>query len=312
MSTRVHRPLKVVVFNAKGTGRQRYELRKQLQEQRIDVALLSETHLKPHERFYIPNYQVYQADRFPGIKGGTAVAVKIGVRHSHVDLPPIDSIVATGVCIPIGNSELLLAAVYKSPEKAWRDAVIIELLKFRRKSVLAGDLNAKHPFQNRTIPNPSGKKLLDLFGTSDFEISAPQCPTHYSPAGNYDVLDTVVHQNVHLSEVTLSDVLDLDHLPIVFHIMDHVTIRNLSDPVEKFTDWERFQSLASDLVSPRIQINSGVEADKAARDFIAPIASAYRLATSKVTLSDMNSGLPGLDRLLKHKQSLRELWQETR
>jgi hypothetical protein len=79
MATRVHRPLKVVAFNANGIVRQRYELSKQLQEQRIYVALLSETHLKPHERFYIPNYQVYLTDRFQGIKGGTAVAVKKGI-----------------------------------------------------------------------------------------------------------------------------------------------------------------------------------------------------------------------------------------
>jgi hypothetical protein len=130
---------------------------------------------------------------------------------------------------------------------------------------------------------------LDLFDTNDFEISALQCSTHYSPAGNGGVLDTVVHQNFRLSEVIVPDVLDSDHLPIVFHILYHVTIRNLSDPVEKFTDWDRFQSLASDLVSPRIQINSGVEADKAARDFTVSIASAYRLTTRKVTLSDMNS-----------------------
>jgi hypothetical protein len=169
-----------------------------------------------------------------------------------------------------------------------------------------------HLFWNSAVSNPSGKKLMNLFDTSDFEISAPQCSTHYSPAGNGDVLDNVVHQNVRLSEVIVSDVLDSDHLPIVFHILDHDTIRNLSDPVEKFTDWERYQSLASDLVSPRIQINSGVEADKAARDFTASIPSTYRLATSKVTLSDMNSDLPGLDRLLKHKQRLRKLWHETR
>jgi exonuclease III len=179
MATRVHRPLKVVAFNANGIGRQRYELSKQLQEQRVDVALLSETS-KLHERFYIPNYQVYRTDSFPGIKGGTAVAVKKGIPHNHADVPPLDSIEATGVCIPIGNSELLLTAVYKSPGKAWRDAVIIELLKFRRKSVLAGDLNAKHPVWNSAVSNPSGKKLLDLFDISDFEISAPQCPTHYS------------------------------------------------------------------------------------------------------------------------------------
>jgi hypothetical protein len=38
----------------------------------------------------------------------------------------------------------------------------------------------------------------------------------------------------------------------------------------------------------------------------------YRLATSKVTLSDLNSELTGLDRLLKHNQRLRKLWRETR
>jgi hypothetical protein len=82
-----------------------------------------------------------------------------------------------------------------------------------------------------------------------------------------------------MSEVIVSDVLDSNHLPILFHILDHVTTRNLSEPIKKFTDWERFQSLASDLVSPKIKINSGVEADKAAREFAASIASAYRLST---------------------------------
>jgi hypothetical protein len=39
------------------------------------VALLSEAILKLHERFFIPNYHVYQLDRFPGRKGGTSVAI---------------------------------------------------------------------------------------------------------------------------------------------------------------------------------------------------------------------------------------------
>jgi hypothetical protein len=84
-----------------------------------------------------------------------------------------------------------------------------------------------------------------------------------------------------MSEVIVSDVLDSDHLQILFHILDHVTTRNLSEPFAKFTDWERFQSLASDLVSPRMQINTWAEANKAAREFTASIASAYRLSTSK-------------------------------
>jgi hypothetical protein len=54
-----------------------------------------------------------------------------------------------------------------------------------------------------------------------------------------------------------------------------------------------------------------LEADKAARNFTASVASAYRLAASKVTLSYINNDIPGLDRLLKHKRRLRKLWQET-
>jgi hypothetical protein len=115
-----------------------------------------------------------------------------------------------------------------------------------------------------------------------------------------------------VSDVIVSDILDSDHLQKIIHILDHVKIINISEPIEKFTDWDRFQSLASELISPRIEINSGIEADKAARNFIATIASAYRMATSKITLSDINNDIPGLDRLLKHKRRLRKLCQETR
>jgi hypothetical protein len=40
-------------------------------------------------------------------------------------------------------------------------------------------------------------------------------------------------------------------------------------------DWEQFQSLASNLISPRIEIKLMVGADKAAREFTASIARAY-------------------------------------
>jgi hypothetical protein len=91
-----------------------------------------------------------------------------------------------------------------------------------------------------------------------------------------------------VSDVIVYDTLDSDHLPIIFHILDNVKIRNLSEPVEKFTDWERFQSLTSELISPKTEIKSGIEADKAARDFTSSIALAYRLLTNKITLLDIN------------------------
>jgi hypothetical protein len=58
-----------------------------MQDLKIDVALFTETHLKPHIRFYIPNYHIYRNNRLDGYKSGTAVAVKKGIPHTYVDLP---------------------------------------------------------------------------------------------------------------------------------------------------------------------------------------------------------------------------------
>jgi hypothetical protein len=42
MATRIHRPLKIIAFNANGIVRQRYEFGKQLQNLHVGVALFSE------------------------------------------------------------------------------------------------------------------------------------------------------------------------------------------------------------------------------------------------------------------------------
>jgi hypothetical protein len=72
MTNRVHRPLKVLAFNANGLGRQSYEISKQLQDLHIDVVLFSETQLKPHDRFFIQNYHFIKS---------------IATRQERVELP---------------------------------------------------------------------------------------------------------------------------------------------------------------------------------------------------------------------------------
>jgi hypothetical protein len=52
------------------------------------------------------------------------------------------------------------------------------------------------------------------------------------------------------------------------HKWDNVQDRILLDTVDKFTDWEWFQNLASELFWPRIQINSEEDADTVVRDLL--------------------------------------------
>jgi hypothetical protein len=93
-----------------------------------------------------------------------------------------------------------------------------------------------------------GLKLFELSVSPNFKISARRS-TNYTPDGRGDVLDIAVYQNV--SEVTVIDIQYSDHLSM-FSIVDLVRTREASDPVEKLTDWELFQSLASEFVSPNI------------------------------------------------------------
>jgi hypothetical protein len=96
MANRVHRPFKVIAFNVNGILKQRSELGKQLQDLHA-LTLFSESHLKPYERFYISNYHLYLINCHLGRKGGTAIAVRKGISHKHVDLPALISVEATGV-----------------------------------------------------------------------------------------------------------------------------------------------------------------------------------------------------------------------
>jgi hypothetical protein len=52
------------------------------------------------------------------------------------------------------------------------------------------------------------------------DISAPEYPTHYSPVENGDMLDIVVF--------IISDILDTDHLPIVFHLSNRIRTRKVT------------------------------------------------------------------------------------
>jgi hypothetical protein len=210
-------------------------------------------------------FQVITSDLpLPRQEGGTAVAVRKGIAHNHVDLSPSVSVIATGVCVPIDNSEIPLAAVYRSLGRAWIDVYVTELLSFKHKSILADDLNAKHQFWNSAVSNPSGEKLL--FDVNEFEISVAQCCIHYSPVGSGGILAIVVHQNIRLSGVVVSDILDSDHLPIVFLVPDHIKMKNLLDQLKNSQIGNGFKALPY-LISYRIEINSEEEADKAARYF---------------------------------------------
>jgi hypothetical protein len=81
----------------------------------------------------------------------------------------------------------------------------------------------------------------------------------------------------------------------MFSIMGPVSTREALDPLEKVSG----SSFKSSPLNSYIEIYSSNEADKAARDFAASIASAYRPSTRKIIILDRKYEISLLDRLLK-------------
>jgi hypothetical protein len=94
---------------------------------------------------------------------------------------------ATRVCITTGNSEMVLAALCKSPQRLWSDTDTTEILRFTNRSTLAGDLQAKHPVWNSNISNPSVFQVFETFVICNSEISTAQSSTHYALRGRGNV-----------------------------------------------------------------------------------------------------------------------------
>jgi hypothetical protein len=84
----------------------------------------------------------------------------------------------------------------------------------------------------------------------------------------------------------------------MFSILDPVRKIEALEPVEKLRDWEMFQSLTSELISPNIQSHSSNETDKATCDFKVSMALANRSSTRKTTTFYRKYEIPGLDYLL--------------
>lgn len=95
--------LNVLYYNARSicAKAKADELFNFIKSHNIDVALISETWLKPENSFSSKDFKIYRFDR-PGIRkgGGVAIAIRNNINHSlipHLNLEVIETI---GISIP--------------------------------------------------------------------------------------------------------------------------------------------------------------------------------------------------------------------
>ena len=74
--------LKIVLWNANGLAQHVEEVKNYIQNQKLDIMLISETYFTKKSYFKIPNYTIYDTQHPHGTaSGGTAIIIKNGIEH---------------------------------------------------------------------------------------------------------------------------------------------------------------------------------------------------------------------------------------
>ncbi|KAL1130339.1 hypothetical protein AAG570_013277 [Ranatra chinensis] len=102
--------LKTITYNARGLQRQLNEIIDIIVDNRVDVALIAETHLRVAQRLYTQGFKIYRKDR--GMSGGgVAIIVRNGIRHQQITVPSTE-VEMIGVQVKAGTRPANFLFVY--------------------------------------------------------------------------------------------------------------------------------------------------------------------------------------------------------
>jgi len=73
--------LKIVLWNDNGLAQYTEEVKNYIQDQQVDIMLISETHFTTRSYFKIPHYAIYNTQHSDGTAhGGTAILIKTALN----------------------------------------------------------------------------------------------------------------------------------------------------------------------------------------------------------------------------------------
>lgn len=204
--------LLTLLWNANGLKNHTNELLLTLQEKRIDIVLISETHFTSNSYVNLPGYDSYRANH-PDNTAHAGAAIYIKSSLKYIPLPNFisDDIQSCAISLILNNIPITFAAVYCPPKHKISPARFTEIFStFNNNYIIGGDLNAKHQQWGCRASNPRGNSLLQSLLTTNSTVIAPPNYTYWPNSRRKmpDILDifvTKIPRNLHTQIFNLID-----------------------------------------------------------------------------------------------------------
>lgn len=315
--------LSTLLWNANGLIQHRNELECFLHVKRIDLALITETHLTPQLRFNMTGYVVHRSDHPDGTAhGGSAILVRSGM--SHHQLPDFDSdeiMQVTAVCIDLRCYSLNILAVYCPPRHRVTQQKFNNLFSKAGPRFLAGgDFNAKHPIWGSRLTNPRGRVLESVTRTLHLVTHSPGTPTYWPAARNRlpDALDIFISRGLDQTRINIDSLvqdLSSDHSPVVF-VLNNAPVATTPPPslTSGFIDWENFRTHLNATLDLDVPLRTVTDLDDAVERFTKSVqTAAWRSSSARPRKIIFRPTYPmEIRQLIRQKRRARHVWQYTR
>jgi len=317
--------LKVLIWNAQSVGNKRVELFDFLTRENIDVALITETWLKPQSSFFHRDFNCIRSDRVDGNHGGVAIVIRKDIEYKRLVQIKTSIIENVGISLNLDGRVFNIFSAYfpgssnsADLENFKRD---INLLTSQSGSFLVGgDLNAKHRSWNASSENTAGRILFSQMSNSPFIIIHPNEPTHYPvPINSHpSTLDIILTNSLHdVSQPTVINDLSSDHRPVIFDVDNSVHLNSV--PRRRVfnyrkADWKGFKAnISESLNNIPSTFPSSKTIDESLNSFSKLVQDSSNKFIPKVYPDKHNFILsPEILEIIRERNRVRRLWQQSR
>lgn len=298
MSSSTSNSLLIFLFNSNGLKNLSNELQIVLQDKRIDIVLISETHFTKYSNILIPGYQLLKTNHPDNTAhGGTAIYFKSSLSFQTLPNYCQPYLQSCAILLHLNNIPTTIAVIYFPPRHNINILNYIDYFSTISKNFIIGDdYNAKHLSWGCRTNNPRGLVLYNFINLKGFKILAPPGPTYWptSLSKKPDILDIFVSNIPRNFFCTSTNLLkpSSDHSAVLMTVSASPPTR-LSPPklFLPSTDRRKFHDLVEQNISLKVSLKSTQEIDVAINNLTNVIQSAA-WASSPTKIQNSNADLP--------------------
>lgn len=312
--------LKIVTWNTNGILNRKLELEAFLLEQKIDICLISETHMTKTSTLKLRGYKIYSTIHPDNLaKGGCAIIIKENIKHNEESSIQTEQMQLAVIEVLSTKQKFKVGSLYCPPKfninKSSFHNVFVHL---GERFILGGDYNAKHLDWGSRITTTRGKALRDAIREIGGNYHSTGKPTYW-PTDTMkipDLIDFFITKKISPNFVNIDETFDLDsdHSAVVLTLSEKIIKKeNKPSLTNSTTDWLSFKSELENKIDVKIKLETKNQLEEEVENLITNIQSAAVNNTRIVSHRSICNNYPNeIRELIIVKRKARRKWQKSR